>query len=768
MESRKVPKFSSEEAERFYDLLRHEGETEIRVLSDKGAQSFFAETRKKFLGIVDREHGKGDIYVGLHERIPGGTRSGDVVVVRFLPFDIDIRRKKGQGATEEQLKKAFALAQEIKSYMINQDYERPTILMSGNGYWLLFPMETIRLTSRNRKEVEKKFKGFGRSIIKRFRTGAEELGCTLDENVYDLARCVRVPGTLNMKAKPYRQVKIVEYHNKPSKKLKEDILNFHIEPLECILKNSTSLSQLEEELKPYPCIQGILRDPDPSHEQRLNLALILKNLKKISRDQALDFILKNAKWGDLKKEVTEKQLKDIWSREDYNTPPKKKRLEPYCLNNCKSCIYIEELRAEIPRPIKELTLFDLERIIKENKFSWRNVRACIAVMATHFLKDVEQPVALFLTGSPSGQKGTILKLFYGLDRTLVYRSDDFTPTAFVSHYAGAKKEELDRIDLLPKIVGKTFLTPELAPLFNKREETLHEYLGLITRVMDGEGLQRDSGAKGYRGYSGDYYFTWLGATVPPTPKAWRAMGKLGSRLLFLNTDLTERPEPDKIVTELVDTITREKPYKERVEICREAITNYILTLYNKYKEKKVVWGYNKEDKRILRTIAKLSKLLVHLRAQINVYSILDEDGKPIYEYSGKIQENPIRLFTQLNAIARGHALIHERKHLNHADLKLILDIALSTMPEERRKVTRKLLERGYMTTEDVEEAAEVSKATASKIMRTFEALGVCILDTEESSERGHPTNTITLIPEFQKWFIQNKEFQELLGGGILL
>jgi hypothetical protein len=49
--------------------------------------------------------------------------------------------------------------------------------------------------------------------------------------------------------------------------------------------------------------------------------------------------------------------------------------------------------------------------------------------------------------------------------------------------------QLKKIDLLPKIRNKLFLTPELSPMFSVKDDDLNEILGILTRVADGQGYE---------------------------------------------------------------------------------------------------------------------------------------------------------------------------------------------------------------------------------------------------------------------------------------
>src|SRR5262245_5954927 len=82
----------------------------------------------------------------------------------------------------------------------------------------------------------------------------------------------------------------------------------------------------------------------------------------------------------------------------------------------------------------------------------------LAVIASLFLKDNANPVALIYVGPPSSTKTTVADIIG--DHPITYRSDNFTPAAFVSHAANVSSQALASVDLLPRIRHKVLLTPE--------------------------------------------------------------------------------------------------------------------------------------------------------------------------------------------------------------------------------------------------------------------------------------------------------------------
>ena len=172
------------------------------------------------------------------------------------------------------------------------------------------------------------------------------------------------------------------------------------------------------------------------------------------------------------------------------------------------------------------------RSIVEKHFPNRYLalETCLAVKALHLIEGITLPLFLILMGGPGSGKTTLLDMVYS-ERDC-YRTDSFTAKSFVTHVSSVSRDMLASIDLLPKIKDKTFLTPELAPTFSSRDDNLMEILGILTRVLDGKGLEKDSGVHGKRGYSGNYFFTWIGAVVEIPRRVWHLMGNLGPKIHF--------------------------------------------------------------------------------------------------------------------------------------------------------------------------------------------------------------------------------------------
>lgn len=430
------------------------------------------------------------------------------------------------------------------------------------------------------------------------------------------------------------------------------------------------------------------------------------------------------------KEDAERLKKEFdWFSELYHEGEEEKQVEEITFD-------FEEIK-----PKKEMeSLKDVEEIIKKNFPSvWFETKACLSVCASLSLKNLNGCPSLNLIGNPSGEKTTILSFFYGQDKT--YMSDDFTPRAFVSHSASVKDEDLEKVDLLPRIKNKILITPELAPLFEAPKEKLVDNFATLTRVLDGEGYNRDTGAKGHRGYTGDYKFAWLGGSTPIRSNVWKIMGKIGNRLFFLNVREKNRSDEDYL------TMFRGKAYEEKIKECRGAIKNFLDNFYKENPTRSLEWDAE-QDIFILQEIIKYAKLLSKLRASLMTWKG-EEKGQ--YEYNFPIIEEPPRAINSLYNVAKGHALINGRKFLKKEDLEIVKAMAFSSMPHDRSEFLKLLSKHeGKLTTKQIESELNCSQDTALRTMKTFEILGIVTIKSinVHDSEGGRPLKYIEINPNF--------------------
>ncbi len=217
---------------KFWKLLDHKNQTELRaIIPQIEVRSHHFSTQEELLELCDKYNGKYNIYLGVNERKEFGTKREDVKNVKIVPIDIDCVTKP---ASDEDIMKANFIATVIIKDAQAQGFQKPTICFSGNGYQLFFKLPEIIL-SDNHVEIEEKLQQFQRVLIKKYSDSYIRL-----DNVGDLPRIMRVPGTYNIKSKT--NSKIIELND-----TQDPILSSHI--LSLTSTESTQINSLSEELK---------------------------------------------------------------------------------------------------------------------------------------------------------------------------------------------------------------------------------------------------------------------------------------------------------------------------------------------------------------------------------------------------------------------------------------------------------------------------------------------------------------------------------------
>jgi hypothetical protein len=417
--------------------------------------------------------------------------------------------------------------------------------------------------------------------------------------------------------------------------------------------------------------------------------------------------------------------------------------------------------------------YDALRLIADEKLPglWLPLEFAISVRCILHIRNITLPFIAVILGPPSSLKSVAVDMFEGARYT--FPTDDFSAKAFVSHNSGVSDEDLAKIDLLPKIINKMFLVPELSPLFTTKDDELANVFGIITRIADGKGYVSDTGAKGHRGYRGRMMFTWLGAAVDIPYKIHKLLSTLGPKLYFIRLPTSPETEEDLLRLLQLDD------FKERLQAVNSALYDYL-----EYLEScpamdpdpdmggmpRIKWdAADKRQEQPQRYIIRLAELLAHLRGSVPTWETEDTQGLD-YAYATPYIENPKRAITQLFNLARGHALSQGREYITvDDDLPLIVKVVLSgTASIERVKVLNALLEKqdgGYMYVSDVVNVTRTSDTTAKKAVAEFKALGLVELIRLGDNEDGTPDPTAEIQIRLRngfEWFLTD-EFRELKG-----
>lgn len=394
-----------------------------------------------------------------------------------------------------------------------------------------------------------------------------------------------------------------------------------------------------------------------------------------------------------------------------------------------------------------------EAIHKEFPELLRPAEVALSVFCQLRINDIKNPFALVFVDVPSSGKTITLNMFASLAE-LIYTTDNFTPASFVSHAANVPKNKLKDVDLLPKIKGKVLIIRDMATIFGEREEDLLKNLGVLTRVLDGEGLELDSGLHGKRGYKGDYCFMLLAGSTPLPPRVWKMSGNLGSRLFFCQIRSPEKGEAE-LANQLTDTSWLEKQSR-----CQEATKTYVEELFAEFPDG-LDWQKSKDPKELLKVISRCAKLLARLRGTINVWQERTTgDDKETYSYTEPVVEKPDRINQLLYNFARSHALAQGRTQIEEADLSVVIDVTLDSAPRTRTNLFRLLITNGgELLTNQVMATLSCSHTTAHREMEALKILGLVEID-EGHGITGQEKN-MALRPEFE-WFL-SEECKRLLN-----
>ncbi|MDO8468154.1 MAG: toprim domain-containing protein [Candidatus Peribacter sp.] len=371
--------------------------------------------------------------------------------------------------------------------------------------------------------------------------------------------------------------------------------------------------------------------------------------------------------------------------------------------------------------------------------------AILSTVCQLLIRDISNCFALVLIDVPSAGK-TITINFFDEVEGITYSSDTFTPASFVSNAAMVKREELSKIDLLPRIRRKAFLVRDMATIFSARDDDLLKNMGVLTRVLDGEGLSTDSGSHGRRALRGDYLFMFVAGSTPIPWRVWKTMGTLGARMFFLGLHTR-----DKSHTELAEQL-RKPAYKRKEALCRTATARLMQTLWATYPEG-IEWKTSDDPMELLEVIGRCAQLLSRLRGQVQVYrEKWDGDDKQEMGHTIPVVEKPDRVNQCLYNLARGHALAMGRMKINEEDIRLVLTLTYDSAPGHRAHLFRELVRRGgTLKTGEIEEFLHCSNPTALKEMATMRVLGV-VDEIGGDAVNCDPSKKIVLKADL-RWFL---------------
>ena len=210
-------------------------------------------------------------------------------------------------------------------------------------------------------------------------------------------------------------------------------------------------------------------------------------------------------------------------------------------------------------------------------------------------------------------------------------------------------------------------------------------------------------------------------------------------------------------------------YSVKFGMVKEALNDY-LNVFASCPDMQIEEGTNlsriswtkDDDRQASRYIVRSALLLSHLRAVVTTFGDTYGHGGTDYAYATAQIEEPSRAITQLQNLARGHALSQGRTNITMEDIPLIIKVALSTAPIDRVNVFDLLIaHRGKLTTTLIEESLNMSAPTARKTMTELKAIELVEIPKPDPNDSSHKLE-ITLKDAF-KWFL-TEDFDKLREG----
>jgi hypothetical protein len=446
-------------------------------------------------------------------------------------------------------------------------------------------------------------------------------------------------------------------------------------------------------------------------------------------------------------------------------------------------IEISKIKADIDRVMKlnpgisvelwrdglEERYKELKRIVDTNiPEIWPGLEFALSSLRILNIYGCTLPFIGIILARPSSYKTVVLNLLKPWYCT--FYTDSFSPKAWITHTTAVDSEEkLSKIDMLPKVKDRHFLTPELAPIFTVDEKDLGLILGTITRIADGHGFGSDSGVHGHREY-GDTMFVWTGAAVDIPHNVYKMLSGLGFKIYFFRLPYKEKTED-----ELLEWSINGGEFNKKKADIGSALYDYLgwfeigPTLIHDQQSDlyKMEWDNQKDDRDARRWIVRLAMVLTHLRCIAQTWRDKSDSTGSTWGFHVTQPEAPERAMEVLRNLARGHALLTGRNFVTLEDIPIVVKTVLSTAHLDKVGLLFFLISnKGRATTEEIRKFLNVTRPTALRNMTELEVTR--LVDVEEVNVTGssinppHSNKSIKLKEKFN-WML-GEEFQGLCEG----
>lgn len=241
--NRRLLILNKEDIRYYCDFLGHE-KYDFRAFTPRKSNletnikkgNLWASNKDEVINLCEKYNEKSNIYLGVLPR--ESKKKEGIKRVDKIWMELDAKRREDGTASDEKLNKAKKIMEDIRNDY--RDYGLPLVVMSGNGYHLIWEIESIELNDKNRKMVDNKLHSFVHELKREYETEDVEV----DTAVGEIARILKIPGTTSVKGKKdnWRESKIV-YKNNQTEEEKSRLKDYFL------MLESTKSSRNKKDLK---------------------------------------------------------------------------------------------------------------------------------------------------------------------------------------------------------------------------------------------------------------------------------------------------------------------------------------------------------------------------------------------------------------------------------------------------------------------------------------------------------------------------------------
>jgi len=568
----------------YLKLLRHEKQTELRAINPetKQVKNIHFSTEEELKKHCEELEGKFNLYLGVNERTDKGKEAKDVITIGIIPVDVDCVNKP---ATDEDIALANQVAAQIVSDAVEKGYKKPPCAFSGNGYQLLFCIPKLTITNDNREEVEDKIQEFQKRLIDKYSNDKVRL-----DNVGDLPRIMRIPGTYNLKSKTTSKFLWSDYEE--DKKLIEDILSLELS--KSVVVGGLS-EELKEKIKGDEPIQKLMdgQHNKPSRSEA-ELSLVCRLVSIGLNKEQIFRVMASCRLG--KWQEANVKYRELTYRKS-----------------------IELITFEKFKNLKNPSLNDLYTVYKKWLYLEDTKRVDV-VLAVYLSKKLEgTPLWLIIVGNSGDGKTEQIMALKQCDDFHVEHS--MTARTLVS---GNPKVN----DLAPELNGKVVAIPDMAQILQLPPQDKGELWGQLRDLYDG--FAGKSSGLGKRAKYTGLRITLLACSTPKIDSQILVHQDLGTRELIYRTEDTDNKKV------MMDFALSNEEHEEQMkkELC--SITHEFL------KDKNVIRRELTEEE--TKTIKNIAMFIATVRAAAEVDSMTNELRNLVYP------EQPTRIVKQLKRL----------------------------------------------------------------------------------------------------------------------